>query len=68
MSSIEAAQTPLDIVHLSVTLLPAITPVTVVVPDAGAVMVAAPLIMDQAPVPTVGLLAAMVKEAVLHNV
>ena len=61
-------QTPLLIVHLKVTLLPAATPVTVVVLRAALVMDAVPLIMDQAPVPTVGLLAAMVKVEVLHRV
>ena len=68
MSSVEAVQTPLLIVHLSVTLLPAATPVMVVVVEAGVVTVAVPLTIDHIAVPTVGLLAAMVKVEVLHKV
>jgi hypothetical protein len=67
-SSVEAAQTPLEIVHRNVTLVPAATPVTVVDGEVGEVIDALPLTIDQAPVPTVGLLAAMVNEAVLHKV
>jgi len=55
-------------VHLRVALLPAVTPVTVVVLEEGVVMVAVPLTTDHCPVPITGLLAAMVKVAVLHKV
>jgi hypothetical protein len=67
-SSVEEAHTPLAIVQRKVTLLPAATPVTVVDGEEGEVMVADPLMIDQAPVPTVGVLAAMVNEEVLHKV
>jgi hypothetical protein len=66
-SSVEEAHTPLEIVHRKVTLVPTATPVTVVVGDVGEVIEALPLTIDQAPVPTVGLLAAMVKLDVLHK-
>ena len=59
---------PMLTVHLSVTLLPAVTPVMVEVGDEAVVIVAVPLTMDHAPVPTIGLFAAMVKVEVLHNV
>ncbi len=65
-SSVELVQLPLLIVHLSVAELPAAKPVTVVVREDAVVIVAEPLINDQAPVPTVGLLAAMVNVLVLH--
>ena len=66
ISSVEVAQLPLLIVHLSVAELPAARAVTVVVAEDAVVIVAEPLINDQAPVPTVGLLAAMVNVLVLH--
>ena len=53
-------------VHLSVAVLPAVMPVTVVVLDVGVVIVAVPETTDHAPVPVVGLLPAIVNEAVLH--
>jgi hypothetical protein len=68
MSSVDAAHTPLEMVHRSVTLLPAATPVTVDDGEEGVVTVADPLMMDQAPVPTVGALAARVNVEVLHKV
>ena len=58
--------TPLDTVHLKVALLPAASPVTVVIGDEGVVMVAVPLTSDQAPVPTAGTVAAIVKVELLH--
>ena len=67
-SLVDAAHTPLEIVHLRVTLVPAVTAVTVVVGEAGVVMVADPAIIDHAPVPTAGELAAMEKLEVLHKV
>jgi len=68
MSSVDGVQTPLVTVHLNVTLLPAATPVIVVVGDKVVVIVADPLTIDQAPVPTTGVLAAMVKVDVLQKV
>ena len=65
-SSVASAQIPLDTVHLKVALLPAASPVTVVVGEDGVVMVAVPLISDQAPVPTTGAAAAMVNVELLH--
>ena len=65
-SSVEAAHTPLEIVHRKVTLVPAVTAVTVVVGEEGSVMLAIPLTMDQAPVPVSGVLAAMVNVELLH--
>ena len=67
-SSAEEAQTPLAIVHRKVALVPAARPVTVVVGEEGEVMVAEPVIRDQVPVPTAGLLAAMVNVEVLQIV
>ena len=66
MSSDELAQTPLLTVQRNVALLPAVTPVIVVVLEEGVVIVAEPLTTDHAPVPLAGLLAAMVKVEVLH--
>jgi len=54
--------------HLNVALLPAVTPVIVVVGEAAFVMEAEPLTTDQAPVPIAGLFAAMVKVEVLQSV
>ena len=67
-SSVFTGQTPLDTVQRSVTLVPAATPVIVVVGEEGVVMVAVPLTIDQAPVPVAGAVAAMVKEVVLHSI
>ena len=56
------------IVHLKVALVPAVTPVTVVVGEVVLVMVAVPAITLQAPIPEVGALAAIVKVLVLQSV
>ena len=58
-SSADEAHTPLEMVHLRVTFVSAATPVIVVVGEDGSVMVADPLMMVQAPVPTAGALADM---------
>ena len=68
MSSVAFAQTPLLTVHLKETLLPAVTPVTVVAGEDAVVMVAFPLTMDHTPVPIAGAVAAMVNVDVLHKV
>jgi len=65
---VEFAQTPLEIVHLRVTLFPEVMLLTVVVLEDGLVILAVPLTTDHWPLPTAGLLAAMVKEEVLHKV
>ena len=57
---------PLLIVHLSVTLVPETTPVTVVVPELTLVMVAAPASIVHTPTPGAALLAANTKVDVLH--
>jgi hypothetical protein len=62
-SSVEGVQPLLDIVHLNVAPVPAVMPVIVVVADDVEVMVAVPETTDQAPVPEVGVLAAMVNVA-----
>ena len=67
-SSVTLAHTPLDIVHLSVALLPAARPVTVVVADDGVVTDTAPLTMLQLPVPVVAAVAPIVKLPLLHCV
>ena len=67
-SSVEEVQVPLEMVHLSVAVVPAAKPVMVVVGEAGEVMVAVPVTSDQVPVPTTGALAAMVNVEVLHKV
>src|SRR5690606_31226436 len=64
----DVEQGPLLMVHLSVTLVPTGTPVTVVVGDAGLVMSAVPASMVQSPVPTPAALPANVKIGLLHNV
>ena len=66
-SSVEEAQL-LVMVQRRVTVVPAATPVIVVVGEAGEVIDALPLMIDQEPVPDVGALAAMVKLDVLHKV
>lgn len=60
-SSVEGVQPELEIVHLKVALVPAETPVTVVVAEDVEVIVAVPETTDQAPVPEVGVFAAIVK-------
>ena len=63
----EVAQTPFDIVHLKVAVVPAAKPVIVVVALVGVVMVAVPLIKLHKPVPTVGTFPANVKVLVLDR-
>ena len=60
---------PLVIVHLKVTLFPAVRPVTVLVADEGVVTTApfAAPITVHAPVPVTAAFAAKVKFAVLHS-
>ena len=63
------AQTPLVIVHLTtVGAAPAVTPVTVLVAEAGVVTVPGPLWITHAPVPGAAALPASVKVVVLHKV
>jgi len=67
-SEVLATHTPLDIVHLSVTLKPALSPVTVVLFKSALVMLApfgAPTILH-CPVPLAGTLPARVNEPLLH--
>ena len=64
----EEVQTPLVTVHLNTAVVPAGTPVTVVVGEVGVVMVAVPLTSVHKPVPGAGLLPAIVNEPVLHSV
>jgi hypothetical protein len=60
-SSVDSAQGLFEIVHLSVALLPAGTPVTPELYEDVEVMVAVPLTTLHAPVPTEGLFPARVK-------
>ena len=53
-------------VHLTTAVVPATTPVTVVVGEAGVVIVAVPLTRVHRPVPTVGALWVMLKVDALH--
>ena len=66
-SSVEAVHTPLEMVHLNVTFVPAATPVIVVVGEAAFVIEAVPLTTVHCPLPTIGVLAAMVKVEVLQS-
>ena len=68
ITSSKLVHDPLVIVHLNVTLLPAVRPVTVLVADEGVVTVAplAAPIMLQAPVPVTGTFPAKVKLPLLH--
>jgi hypothetical protein len=69
VTSSKLAHEPLVIVHLNVTLFPAVSPVTVLVSDEGVVMVApfaAPMMLH-APVPVTGAFPASVKLAVLQS-
>src|SRR5687768_13512599 len=67
-TSSNALHVPFVTVHLTVALVPAATPVTVVVGDPGVVIVALPLISVHTPVPGEGALCVIVKVEVLHNV
>src|ERR1019366_6881322 len=67
-SSVEAVQGLLEIVHLNVALVPAVTPVTPEVGEAGVVIVAVPLTTVHAPVPIIAVLPVRVKVLVLHLV
>ena len=62
----EAVQVPLLMVHVKVALVPAVIPVTPDVADAGAVIVAVPLVTVHNPVPVLGVFPAKVKEDVAH--
>ena len=59
---------PFVIVHRSVTLVPAVTPVTVVLNDAVLVIVAEPASIVHKPVPGAGAFPARVNVEVLHRV
>jgi hypothetical protein len=65
-SSVDDVQFPLLIVHRNVAVEPAAKPVTVVVGEDGVVIVTVPLIIVHTPVPTVGVLPAIVKKPLLH--
>ena len=64
-SSVEVHE-PLVMVHRSVALEPAGTPVTPEVAEEDEVIVAVPLVTLQAPVPVEGVLPASVNEPLLH--
>ena len=66
-SSVLAVQFPFSTRHSNVTDVPAVTPVTVVVADAGLVIVALPETMLQVPVPMTGTVAPIEKELVLQS-
>ena len=65
--SVLAVQVPFSTFHSSVTEVPAATPVTVVVADAGLVTVALPETTVQVPVPVAGTVAPIGKELVLQS-
>ena len=65
-SSVAAVHEPLDTVHLSVALLPAETPVTADVLEDEVEILADPLVTLHAPVPKLGLVAAIVKLELAH--
>ena len=66
-SSLLLPQPPLLMVHLNVTLLPIVRPVTVLVSDDGVVIVPVPLTTVHTPVPTVAVLPASVVVVTLHK-
>ena len=68
VTSSKALQSPLVTVHLTVAVVPATSPVTVVVGEPGVVIVAVPLISVHKPVPGDGALWVIVKFVVLHKV
>ena len=65
-SSVEAIHDPLEIVHVKVALLPAVTPVTPEVAEDALVIVAVPLDTVHKPLPTEAALPAKVKLEVAH--
>ena len=65
-SSVEAVHDPLEIVHVKVALLPAVTPVTPDVAEDASVIVAVPLDTVHKPLPTEAALPAKVKAASAH--
>ena len=65
-SSVEAAHDPLEIVHVKVALLPAVTPVTPDVAEEALVIVAVPLATVHVPLPTEAALPAKVKLELAH--
>jgi len=66
-SSVEAGQTPLEIVHLNVDEPPIVKPLTVDVGSPTTSALPVPEIVDQAPVPVVGIFAAKVVVITLHK-
>ena len=66
ISSVLVLQLPLLTVHLNVALVPAVTPVMVVVREVASVIVALPDTTLQLPVPVTGAVAFMIKVLVLH--
>ena len=64
--SVDAVHDPLEIVHVKVALLPAVTPVTPDVAEEAVVMVAVPLDTVHKPLPTEAALPAKVKAALAH--
>lgn len=67
ISSVEAGQAPLLIVHLRVELAPIVKLVIPELGEVGLVTTAVPEITDQAPVPTTGVFATRVVEVRLHK-
>jgi hypothetical protein len=66
ISSVEDVQVEFEIVHRKVALDPVAKPVTVVAGELAVVIVAVPETKLQAPVPVVGVLAAIVKVLLAH--
>ena len=66
ITSSNVLQLPFVIVHRKVALLPAASPVTVLVFDVGVVIVTAPLTILHKPVPVVAAVPAKVKLPLLH--
>jgi len=66
-SSVEAGQTPLEIVHLKVDDAPMVNPLTVDVGEAGTSALPVPKIVVQAPVPLVGVFPAKVEVVTPHS-
>ena len=67
ISSVELGQTPLEIVQRKVVDAPIVNPLTVDVAKAGTSAVPLPAIVDQAPVPTVGVFPAKAEVVILHK-